>query len=130
MRHPPPLSGPRAAGILDTSPCPCAAGAFRAGRSHWGCPPVTVAPEPSPPTPPPGGPGVKDPARPGRPALPTVTLPTGGGAIRGIDEKLTVGLATGTAGLTVTVATSGARHDFGPKLELRYDSGGGNGPFG
>ncbi|HTT92989.1 MAG TPA: hypothetical protein VMF65_25770, partial [Acidimicrobiales bacterium] len=28
--------------------------------------------------------------------LPSITLPQGGGAIKGIDEKLTVGLATGS----------------------------------
>ena len=47
------------------------------------------------------------------PSLPTVSLPTGGGAIRGIDEKLAVNLATGTAGLTIPIATTESRHGFG-----------------
>ena len=68
------------------------------------------------------------PAAPGR--LPTLTLPQGGGAIKGIDEKLSVGQATGTASLSVPVFASPARSDFGPRLTLRYDSGAGNGPYG
>ena len=62
--------------------------------------------------------------------LPSISLPTGGGAIRGIDEKLTVNQATGTASLSVGVFTSPARQGFGPTLALSYDSGAGNGPFG
>jgi RHS repeat-associated protein len=62
--------------------------------------------------------------------LPSISLPKGGGAIRGIDEKLTVNQATGTASLTVGVFTSPARQGFGPTTALSYDSGGGNGPFG
>ncbi|MGH3274996.1 MAG: SpvB/TcaC N-terminal domain-containing protein [Streptosporangiaceae bacterium] len=61
--------------------------------------------------------------------LPAISLPKGGGAIRGIGEKLTVG-ASGTARLAVPVFTSPARAGFSPKLELGYDSGSGNGPFG
>jgi hypothetical protein len=57
-------------------------------------------------------------------------LPKGGGAIRGIDEKLSVSQPTGTASLTVGVFTSPARQGFGPELALGYDSGAGNGPFG
>jgi RHS repeat-associated protein len=69
-------------------------------------------------------------AKQGASFVPTISLPTGGGAIRGIDEKLTVALATGSASLTVPVATSPSRHGFDPDLSLRYDSGSGNGPFG
>lgn len=66
-----------------------------------------------------------------RPAnLPSVSLPKGGGAIRGIDESLTVSQATGTASLVLGVFTSPGRSNFGPKLDLTYDSGAGNGPFG
>jgi RHS repeat-associated protein len=63
-------------------------------------------------------------------SLPSISLPTGGGAIRGIDEKLSVSQPTGTASLTLGVFTSAARQGFGPRLALRYDSGAGNGPFG
>jgi RHS repeat-associated protein len=62
--------------------------------------------------------------------FPAISLPPGGGAIRGIDEKLTVSQATGTAALSVGVFTSPARQGSGPQLGLSYDSGSGNGPYG
>jgi RHS repeat-associated protein len=61
---------------------------------------------------------------------PTISLPKGGGAIRGIGEKFTVSPATGSGSLSVPIATSPSRAGFGPQLALSYDSGGGNGPFG
>ncbi|GAB2682001.1 SpvB/TcaC N-terminal domain-containing protein [Nocardia goodfellowii] len=61
---------------------------------------------------------------------PAIVLPKGGGAIRGIGEKFTANPATGTGSLSVPIATSTGRGDFGPKLALSYDSGAGNGPFG
>jgi RHS repeat-associated protein len=64
------------------------------------------------------------------PTLPRISLPTGGGAIRGIDEKLTIGQPTGAASLSVPISVSPGRQGFAPSLELRYDSGAGNGPFG
>ncbi|MGD0067462.1 MAG: SpvB/TcaC N-terminal domain-containing protein, partial [Streptosporangiaceae bacterium] len=70
------------------------------------------------------------PAEGGPPPLPSVSLPKGGGAIRDIGEKFSVTAATGTANLTVPVATSNGRASFGPTLSLSYDSGSGNGPFG
>ena len=64
------------------------------------------------------------------PNLPSVTLPKGGGAIRGIGEKFATNPVTGTGTVTIPVATSPGRAGFGPELSLRYDSGAGNGPFG
>ncbi len=61
---------------------------------------------------------------------PAISLPKGGGAIRGIDEKFSVNPATGTSSLTVPIFTTPGRSDFYPKLSLSYDSGAGNGPFG
>lgn len=61
---------------------------------------------------------------------PAISLPKGGGAIRGIDEKFSVNPATGTSSLTVPISTTPGRSDFYPKLSLSYDSGAGNGPFG
>jgi len=61
---------------------------------------------------------------------PSLSLPKGGGAIQGIDEKLSVNPATGTAGITVPIFTSPGRSGFQPDLTLSYDSGNGNGPFG
>ena len=63
-------------------------------------------------------------------SLPSVSLPKGGGAIKGIDEKLAVNQATGTASLSLGVFMSPGRSGFGPSLGLAYDSGAGNGPFG
>jgi hypothetical protein len=57
-------------------------------------------------------------------------LPNGGGAIRGIDEKLTVDQPSGTAKLGVLVFTSPGREFFGRQLTLSYDSRSGNGPYG
>ncbi|HLF25359.1 MAG TPA: SpvB/TcaC N-terminal domain-containing protein [Anaerolineae bacterium] len=59
-----------------------------------------------------------------------MSVPKGGGAIRGIDEKFSVNPATGTGSLSVPVFTSPSRQDFFPRLSLSYDSGAGNGPFG
>jgi RHS repeat-associated protein len=63
-------------------------------------------------------------------APPAVTLPKGGGALRGIGEKFAVNAATGTASFSVPVATSPGRSGFGPQLSLSYDSGSGAGAFG
>ena len=63
--------------------------------------------------------------------MPGVTLPKGGGAIRGIGEKFSVSPVTGTSSLSVPpFALSAGRAGFTPSLELAYDSGSGNGPFG
>ncbi|MBA2519985.1 MAG: hypothetical protein H0V24_09990, partial [Chloroflexia bacterium] len=61
---------------------------------------------------------------------PQVTLPKGGGAVRGIGEKFSINPLNGTASLTVPIPVSPARSGFGPQLMLSYDSGAGNGPFG
>lgn len=61
---------------------------------------------------------------------PAVSLPKGGGAIRGIGEKFAANPVTGTGLLTIPIATSPGRSGFGPQLALSYDSGAGNGPFG
>ena len=61
---------------------------------------------------------------------PQISLPKGGGAIRGIDEKFAANPVTGTGAMTVPIPTSPGRSGFGPQLSLSYDSGSGNGPFG
>ncbi|KAF3915172.1 hypothetical protein ABW20_dc0105172 [Dactylellina cionopaga] len=86
--------------------------------------------------------GQQDPSRPapadgegqstqGKPStLPSANLPKGGGAIHGIGEKFQTNPATGTATMSVPIATSASRDGFNPSLSLSYDSGNGNGPFG
>jgi RHS repeat-associated protein len=59
----------------------------------------------------------------------TISLPKGGGAIRGIGEKFSVNPVTGTGSLTLPIFCSSGRSDFSPQLTLSYDSGNGNGPF-
>jgi len=61
---------------------------------------------------------------------PSIELSRGGGAIRGIDEKLSVNSATGTASQNIPIFTSPGRRSFSPELNLSYDSGAGNGIFG
>jgi RHS repeat-associated protein len=63
-------------------------------------------------------------------SAPSISLPKGGGAIRGIGEKFASNPVTGTGSMTVPIATSPGRSGFGPQLALSYDSGSGNGPFG
>lgn len=61
---------------------------------------------------------------------PTVTLPKGGGAIRGIGEKFAANPVTGSGAVSVPIAMSPGRSGFASALSLSYDSGSGNGPFG
>ena len=63
-------------------------------------------------------------------APPSISLPKGGGAIRGIGEKFAANPVTGTGSMTVPIFASPGRSGFGPQLSLSYDSGAGNGPFG
>ena len=74
--------------------------------------------------------GADRPAQEQRQAAPTVSLPKGGGAIRGIGEKFGANPATGTGSISLPFPASTARADFAPALTLTYDSGAGNGPFG
>ncbi|MCI0428839.1 MAG: hypothetical protein L0Z46_12575, partial [Nitrospiraceae bacterium] len=61
---------------------------------------------------------------------PALSLPKGGGAIRGMGEKFAANPVTGTGSMTIPIAVSPGRSGFGPQLSLSYDSGAGNGPFG
>ena len=65
-----------------------------------------------------------------KPASPSVSLPKGGGAIKGLGEKFAANPVTGTGSMSVPIATSPGRSGFGPQLSLSYDSGSGNGHFG
>jgi RHS repeat-associated protein len=63
-------------------------------------------------------------------SAPNISLPKGGGAVRGIGEKFAANPVTGTGSMSAPIATSPGRAGFGPQLSLSYDSGAGNGPFG
>jgi len=62
--------------------------------------------------------------------IPKIELPTGGGALKPIDEKFKANAADGTVSLSMALPLSKPRSDFSPALSLDYSSGGGNGPFG
>jgi Salmonella virulence plasmid 65kDa B protein len=76
------------------------------------------------------GGGTADP-KPQRAAdlLPSVTVLKGGGAIRGLDEKLSVGAAARTCAISVRMPFSPRRSGFIPLLSLSYDPSSGNGPL-
>src|SRR5438128_2368340 len=61
---------------------------------------------------------------------PSISLPKGGGAIRGVGEKFAANPVSGTGSMSIPLDTSPGRSGFGPQLSLSYDSGSGNGPFG
>ena len=59
-----------------------------------------------------------------------ISLPKGGGALKGIGETFQPNLFSGTGNHTIPIATSPGRNGFEPTLSLQYSSGNGNGPFG
>jgi hypothetical protein len=63
-------------------------------------------------------------------SAPQLSLPKGGGAVRGIGEKFTANPVNGTGSMSVPLFASPGRDGFGPELALTYDSGAGNGVFG
>jgi Salmonella virulence plasmid 65kDa B protein len=78
----------------------------------------------------PGKRDIKNDGIPTQGSPPQISLPKGGGAIRGIGEKFGANPVTGTASISVPIATSPGRAGFSPQLSISYDSGAGNGPFG
>ena len=63
-------------------------------------------------------------------SAPQISLPKGGGAIRGMGEKFAANPVTGTGSMSIPIATSPGRSGIGPQLSLSYDSGSGNSTFG
>jgi Salmonella virulence plasmid 65kDa B protein len=59
-----------------------------------------------------------------------ISLPSGGGALRGIGETFSPDLFTGTGNLSVPIDVPAGRNGFQAELSLVYSSGNGNGPFG
>ncbi len=61
---------------------------------------------------------------------PSVSLPKGGGALKGIDEKFQVNSTNGTSAFAIPLPLSGGRGGFTPLSAITYNSGAGNGPCG
>ena len=59
-----------------------------------------------------------------------IALPKGGGALRGIGEKFSPDLHTGTGNFTVPIALPPGRNGLQPQLTFVYSSGNGNGAYG
>lgn len=66
----------------------------------------------------------------GKKSAEIISLPKGGGAQRGIGEKFSPDLQTGTGNFTVPIVLPTVRNGFQPQISLIYTSGNGNGPFG
>ena len=62
--------------------------------------------------------------------VPKIQLPSGGGALKGIDEKFEVNPTNGTGSFSIGLPISTGRNNFSPALGLQYNSGSGNGAFG
>jgi RHS repeat-associated protein len=58
------------------------------------------------------------------------SLPPGGGAITSLGSTFTPDLSTGTGSFSIPFDAPNGPNDLGPRLGLRYDTSGGNGPFG
>ena len=59
-----------------------------------------------------------------------LTLPKGGGTVKGLGETFVPDLNSGTGSYRVPLMLPEGRNGFGPSLALSYSSGRGNGPFG
>ena len=62
--------------------------------------------------------------------IPQITLPKGGGAIKGIDDTFKINPANGTASFSIPLPFSANRNGFSPQVALAYNSGAGNGLMG
>lgn len=62
--------------------------------------------------------------------VPSISLPKGGGALKGIDEKFKINSANGTAGFNIPLPLSQGRNGFTPSLSISYNSGSGNSIYG
>ncbi|MEM6630839.1 MAG: SpvB/TcaC N-terminal domain-containing protein [Bacteroidota bacterium] len=62
--------------------------------------------------------------------IPQISLPKGGGALKGIDEQFNVNPSNGMATFSIPLPVSPGRNGLSPSLNLSYNSGAGNSPFG
>ena len=61
---------------------------------------------------------------------PPISLPTGGGALKGLGEKFAPDLHTGTGNFSIPIGLPPGRNGLQPQLTLAYSTGHGNGAFG
>jgi RHS repeat-associated protein len=59
-----------------------------------------------------------------------ISVPKGGGALKGMGEKFSADLYTGAGNFSVPIALPAGRNGFQPQLTLSFSTGSGNGPFG
>lgn len=59
-----------------------------------------------------------------------ITKPSAGGALKGLGEKFSPDLFTGTGNYSVPISLPPGRNGFQPELSLQYSTGNGNGPLG
>ena len=59
-----------------------------------------------------------------------ISLPQGGGAVKGLGETFSPDLFTGTGNFSVPIQVPAGRLGLQPQLSLGYSTGNGNGPFG
>jgi RHS repeat-associated protein len=59
-----------------------------------------------------------------------ISLPTGGGALKGLGEKFSPDLHTGTGNYAIELSLPPGRNGFQPQLSLNYSTGQGNSAFG
>lgn len=52
-----------------------------------------------------------------------ISLPKGGGSIKGIGETFQPNLFSGTGNFSVPIVCSAGRNNFAPSLSLQYSSG-------
>lgn len=62
--------------------------------------------------------------------LPSISAAGGGGTIKGLGETFSTSLSTGSVSVVVAIAASTGRDGFELGLQLIYDSGSGNSPWG
>lgn len=59
-----------------------------------------------------------------------ISIPDGGGSIKGVGEKFSPDLHTGTGNFSVPIALPTGRNGLQPQLTLGFSTGSGNSPFG
>lgn len=59
-----------------------------------------------------------------------ISVPKGGGSVKGLGEKFSADPHTGTGNFSVPIALPAGRNGLKPELSLVFSTGSGNNPFG